>query len=190
VNLASLGRLKQVVNAAAVVLPPSEHQIGALALTHNSPFQYICHNREYFSQDWLAMNRRNLPALERDTAFFWKAGAEGRLLISRCGACGRYQHPPLPHCPTCASDAVSPAPVSGRGRVATFTVNHQRWTAGLEVPFVFAAVELEEQSELYVFTNIIGCAVDEVRIGMPVSVCFERHDDVFLPMFQPGKSDG
>jgi uncharacterized protein len=69
--------------------------------------------------------------------------------------------------------------------VATFTINHQRWTADLEVPFVFAAVELDEQAELYVFTNIVHCAVDQVRIGMPVSVRFEPHGDVFLPMFEP-----
>lgn len=129
--------------------------------------------------------RRQLPALERDTAFFWTAGAEGRLEICRCEACGRYLHPPLPRCPTCGGDKVSPQPVSGRARVASFTVNQQPWVPGLAVPFVFAAVELVEQAELYVFTNVTGCPVDEVRIGMPVEVVFERQDDVFLPMFQP-----
>ena len=133
---------------------------------------------------------RHLPALDTDSAFFWKAGADGHLLISRCAACGRYQHPPLPHCAACGGAAPSPAPVSGRGRVATFTINEQRWTADLEVPFVFAAVELEEQSELYVFTNIVGCAAHEVRIGMPVRVRFEQHGEVYLPLFEPaGSSD-
>jgi uncharacterized OB-fold protein len=80
---------------------------------------------------------------------------------------------------------MNPSPVSGGGRVASFTINTQRWTADLAVPFVFAAVELSEQAELYVFTNIIGCAVSEVRTGMAVTVSFEQHADVFLPMFQP-----
>ena len=70
--------------------------------------------------------RRQLPALEPDTEFFWTAGAEGRLKISRCQACGRWQHPPLPRCPECHGEA-APEPVSGRGRVATFTVNEQAW---------------------------------------------------------------
>ena len=130
-------------------------------------------------------DRRRLPSLERDTAFFWKAGAEGRLLISRCERCGRYQHPPLPRCPACGSERVSPSAVSGRARVASFTINTQRWVPDLKVPFVFAAVELVEQAELYVFTNIVGCAASAVRIGMPVTVTFERHDDVFLPLFRP-----
>ncbi len=133
---------------------------------------------------------RQLPALERETAFFWTAGAEGRLLIARCEDCGRFQHPPLPRCSQCGSLRVSPSPVSGRARVATYTVNHQPWIPGLAVPFVFAAVELIEQSELYLFTNIVGCPVEHVHIGMPVEVVFEQHGEIFLPMFRPrGGSD-
>jgi uncharacterized OB-fold protein len=71
--------------------------------------------------------------------------------------------------------------------VATFTINEQRWTSDLEVPFVFAAVELVEQAELYVLTNIVGCAPDEVRVGMPVTVRFEQHGEVYLPLFEPAE---
>jgi uncharacterized OB-fold protein len=127
---------------------------------------------------------RKLPLLEPDSAFFWTAGAEGVLKILRCGACGRYQHPPLPRCPSCHAEQMAPAPVSGRGRVATFTVNYERWMPELEVPFVFAAVELVEQDELYLFTNILA-PVETVRIGQPVTVCFEQQEDVWLPMFRP-----
>lgn len=127
---------------------------------------------------------RALPALEPDSRFFWEAGAEGRLLVLRC-ACGRYQHPPLPRCPACGGEALVPEPVSGKARVASFTVNHQPWRPGLAVPYVFAAVELVEQAELYVFTNIVGCPAEDVRIGMSVEVVFEPHGDVWLPMFRP-----
>ena len=53
------------------------------------------------------------------------------------------------------------------------------------MPFVFAAVELAEQAELYVFTNIVGCPPEDVRTGMPVEVIFEQHDEIYLPLFQP-----
>lgn len=135
--------------------------------------------------------RRRLPALERNTAAFWTGGGDGRLMICRCEACGRYLHPPLPRCPACGSGQTAPSPVSGRARVASFTVNVQAWVPGLDAPFVFAAVELAEQAELYLFTNIIGCPVEAVRIGMPVEVRFEQHGDVWLPMFAPpGDADG
>lgn len=80
---------------------------------------------------------------------------------------------------------MNPSPVSGRARVASFTVNHQVWVPGLAVPYVFAAVELVEQAELYVFTNIVGCTAEDVRIGMEVEVLFEQHGEIFLPTFQP-----
>jgi hypothetical protein len=68
--------------------------------------------------------------------------------------------------------------------VKTYTVNVEPWTKGLEAPFVFAAVELDEQSELYVFSNILAPA-NAVRTGMRVEVTFEQREDVYLPLFQP-----
>ena len=130
---------------------------------------------------------RKLPALEPDTAFFWTSGADGQLRVLHCADCGQYQHPPLPRCRHCHSEAVVPRVVSGRGRVATYTINHEPWLPGLEVPFAFAAVELDEQAELYVFTNLL-MPFDQIRIGMPVSVTFAHHEDVWLPMFRQAEA--
>lgn len=78
---------------------------------------------------------------------------------------------------------MAPRAVSGRGCVLSFTVNHEKWLPGLEEPFVFAVVELEEQAELYLFTNVLG-DIDAVKSGMAVEVVFEQHEDVWLPMFR------
>lgn len=131
---------------------------------------------------------RMLPALERDTAFFWTSGADGTLRIQRCCSCGHYQQPPLPRCPACGCEEVSPRAVSGRGRVTSYTINYQAWKPGLDVPFVFAVVELAEQAQLYLFTNLL-CPPEQARIGMPVKVIFEQHRDVWLPMFTPDDCD-
>ncbi|MDE8652715.1 Zn-ribbon domain-containing OB-fold protein [Novosphingobium album (ex Liu et al. 2023)] len=127
---------------------------------------------------------RKLPLLEPGSAFYWTSGAEGALRIQRCTACGTYQHPPFPHCAACGSEDVAPAAVSGKGRLATYTINYEPWIPGLPVPFVFGVVELAEQRELYVFTNVLA-PVDQVRHGMAVAVTFEPHEDVWLPMFRP-----
>lgn len=129
---------------------------------------------------------RILPGLEGSTRAFWTGGAAGQLLISHCSACKTFMHPPMTRCSACGSQRVKPKAVSGRGRVASFSINHQAWVPGLAVPYVFAAVELAEQAELYVLTNIVNAPVGEVEIGMPVEVTFEAHGDVHLPMFQPG----
>jgi len=127
---------------------------------------------------------RKLPALEPETAFFWTSGADGRLRIQRCTGCGHYQHPPQPLCPVCRTETMQPAAVSGHGTVKTFTVNCQQWLPGVDPRFVFAAVELPEQAELYVFANILA-PPETVRAGLPVEVCFEHRDDVWLPQFRP-----
>ena len=60
---------------------------------------------------------------------------------------------------------------------------------GLDPPYVVAIVEIDEQPSVRLTTNIVGCAPDDVRIGMPVQVTFEHHDDVWLPFFEPVAND-
>ena len=68
----------------------------------------------------------------------------------------------------------------------SYTVNHQRWYPGQEVPYVIGLVELVEQPNLRLMTNIINCPIERVQIGMPLRVVFENvSDDVALPLFEP-----
>jgi uncharacterized OB-fold protein len=131
-----------------------------------------------------APSSRQVPALEPDTAFYWTAGGRGRLEVCTCVDCGWRIHPPLPRCPKCSGET-APQAVSGKGRVASYTVNHQAWVPGLSVPYVYAAIELAEQPGLYVFSNVVGCPVEAVRKGLPVEVTFEAHDEVYIPLFRP-----
>lgn len=128
---------------------------------------------------------RPLPAINDDNRAFWTGGEAGALMIARCAACGYYVHPPVGFCPVCDSRAVVPEPVSGRGTVFSFTVNHKAWIPGLPVPYVLALVELEEQAGLRLPTNIVGCEPGAVRIGMPVAVRFEAVEEVHVPLFGP-----
>jgi acetyl-CoA acetyltransferase/uncharacterized OB-fold protein len=127
-----------------------------------------------------------LPALEPDTKAYWEACRAGRLAMLRCQECGWIVHPPRPVCSSCRGRAVVLQDLSGRGTVVTYTVNHQRWMPGLEVPYVIAVVELAEQRNLRLTTNVVNCPVDAVHVGMPVRVLFrEMADDVALPVFEP-----
>jgi len=136
---------------------------------------------------------RILPELTDRNRGFWTSGADGRLRILRCRSCGYYLHPPIPLCPECRSDDLGFDPVSGRATVATFSVNHQQWMPGPEVPFVAAIVELEEQPSVRLRTNLVGCDPDQVRIDMAVEVVFEHHPDpdgdVYIPLFAPAAAE-
>lgn len=129
--------------------------------------------------------RRHLPALTDRNRTFWQGGRKGQLLIQRCQPCGHFIHPAGPICPVCHSRDVSPQPVSGRATVATYTINRQRWEPGLEAPYILAIVELIEQPDVRLTTNIVGCSTEEVRIGMTVRVVFDHREDVWLPLFTP-----
>ena len=135
-----------------------------------------------------AVPARMLPKLDEHNRAFWTGGADGQLLISWCGRCTRWVSPPAAACPDCDGELVE-RPVSGRGTVFTYTVNHQPFNPAVEVPYVIAIVELEEQTDLRIATNIVDCGPDSVHIGLPVDVRFERHegDDetVFVPVFAP-----
>ncbi len=126
-----------------------------------------------------------LPALDDSNRFFWTAGSDGVLRFLRCRDCGHFMHPPRPRCASCFGEALAPDAVSGRATIASFTINHQAWTPGMDVPFVVAIVEVPEQEGLRLTTNVIDCPPESVYIGMSVVVAFERHEDVWLPFFRP-----
>jgi uncharacterized OB-fold protein len=120
------------------------------------------------------------------SAGFWQACARGELVIQRCDACGRLRHYPQPLCPHCRAAAWSWQPVSGRGEVYSYAVCHRAFHPAFAgaLPYVVATVELEEGVRMV--ADLAGVSADEVRIGMPVRVCFERLDDeIALPRFRP-----
>jgi uncharacterized OB-fold protein len=129
------------------------------------------------------------PQINDDNRAFWTGGRDGELRIVRCQDCGYYVHPPSPRCPRCLSDDVVPSPVSGRGVVYTYTVNEREWSPGLEVPYVIAIVQLDEQSDLRLMTNIVGCKPAEVAINMQVRVEFREQGDAYVPVFRPAPHD-
>jgi uncharacterized OB-fold protein len=120
---------------------------------------------------------------------FWEAAAAGRLEIQHCEDCGYYNHPPKPLCDRCNSPALAYLEVSGRGRVYSYTTNHQKNVAGFEpaVPYTNLIVELQEQPGLLLISDLAGRDASWVRIGAPVRVTFERLSDaITLPQFAPG----
>lgn len=124
-----------------------------------------------------------VPQITDENGAFWTGGRDGELLIIRCTSCGYWIHPPTPRCPHCLSDAVEPQAVSGRGTVYSYTINRQAWVPGLEVPFVIAMVELDEQPGLRLMTNIVDCPTEQAEIGMRVEVAFVERGEAFIPVF-------
>ncbi len=134
--------------------------------------------------------RKPLPAITPEAKPFWDAAAQQKLMIQRCKACNAWVWTPRPSCNECGSENIDWTQMSGRGEVYSFTVIRQIVGRAAspafqkDVPYVVAWVDLDEGPRM--ITNIVGCAVEEVKLGMKVTVQFEQAaDDVWLPKFRP-----
>jgi len=132
---------------------------------------------------------RSLPALDLDNRPYWTGGKDGKLLIQRCQRCSQYIHPPTSFCPACESRDTAYEPVSGRGRIVTFSVNYKQWVPGLPDRYVIALVAIDEQDDVRLATNIVDCDPDDVDFDMPVQVKFEQNEDMWVPLFAPLRNE-
>ncbi|CQD13316.1 putative nucleic-acid-binding protein containing a Zn-ribbon [Mycobacterium europaeum] len=130
------------------------------------------------------MATRLAPAITADTEFFWNGLRENKLLIQRCGGCGRLRHPPRPMCPHCRSLDWDTVESSGRGTVYSYVMPHEPKFPFFEYPYVVVLVELEEGVRLV--SNLTGIDPADVTTGMPVEVYFQSFDDgLVLHQFRP-----
>jgi len=127
-----------------------------------------------------------IPQPDGELAPFLAAAKERRLVVQRCDGCGALRFPPRELCNRCLSTSASWVDVSGRGEIFSFNVMHQVYHPAFarEVPYAVIVVKLDEGPKMT--SNLVDCPVDQIRIGMPVEVVFERVSDaITLPKFRP-----
>jgi uncharacterized OB-fold protein len=130
------------------------------------------------------------PVPEPDEASrpFFEGALRGELLLPRCVDCDYFLHLGSRICTQCLGENIAWTPVSGRGTLFTFGIMHQKYHPGFyaEIPYNVAVVELAEGPRLQ--TNIVGVRNEDLRVGMPVVVTFERvSEEVALPKFRPSE---
>lgn len=116
-----------------------------------------------------------VTALDRP---FWDGLIDRRLMLQRCRneSCRRWVFYPRVCCPFCHADSLEWAQASGRGRIVSHTTVRRPHHAGFdaEVPYVFAAVELEERP--CIFAQIQDAPIDGRSLaGRGVAADFVRH---------------
>jgi len=130
--------------------------------------------------------RFDLPNPDHETQEYWDAARDRRLLIKRCGACGRAHFYPRPFCPHCWSNEVTWEEASGRATLYTYSIVRRNDLPPFNerVPYVAAVIDLEEGPRM--MTNVEGCAEEDLEIGMPLIVDFRvETDEVTVPVFRP-----
>ena len=127
------------------------------------------------------------PAVGPETEPFWRATAEGRLLLQRCTGCGAVIWYPRGFCPACSGTELEWFDASGRGRVYSYTVNRRGLGPYADAgAYVLAYVELEEGPR--VLTNIVDHDPETLAIGDAVEAVFhDTGEGVSLVRFRPAR---
>lgn len=123
----------------------------------------------------MTVDARVTPIPDDRSAPFWEAAAAHVLTVARCRVCQRLTHPPDTVCPHCGSTdpAFAFVPVSGRGRVRSWTVVRRSFLPGFEVPFLLVDVELVEQPELRLIGRLVDGPETGLQVGNAVRAAFE-----------------
>lgn len=126
-----------------------------------------------------------LPTPDKWSVPFFDACREGKLVAQRCDVSGTFFFPPAPTSPVTRDTNWSWVELSGRGKIASFVVMHQKYFPGFgeDGPYPVIEVELEEGVKL--ISNIVELGDRNLEVGLAVEVVFERATDEFtLPLFK------
>ncbi|HEY7709022.1 MAG TPA: Zn-ribbon domain-containing OB-fold protein [Candidatus Entotheonella sp.] len=104
---------------------------------------------------------------------FWEAAKRHELVMPRCKTCDQLFFYPRSECPRCLGSDLEWVPVSGRGRLHSFTIINQPVNAAFrdDVPYVYAVVQLIEGPRM--ISNLVECDVESVSVDMPVEAVFD-----------------
>jgi uncharacterized OB-fold protein len=130
--------------------------------------------------------RRDLPTIDDETRPWWDAARQERFLIARCTACGAAHHYPRPFCPSCWSEEVTWEDASGRATLYTWSTVFVNDAPPFSdrLPYVAAVVDLAEGPR--VMTNVVGCAPEDLRVGMELQVTYvEATPEITIPVWTP-----
>ncbi|MFT4011832.1 MAG: Zn-ribbon domain-containing OB-fold protein [Paracoccus sp. (in: a-proteobacteria)] len=112
-----------------------------------------------------------------ETAPYWAAARDGKLVYQHCENCAFVQFPPRNLCAACGSDQPEWRESRRSGRVESFTVVHRAPNAlfRAKAPYVIALVQLDEGFRIMV--NIFGDTACATRVGSLVRIVFASSED-------------
>ncbi|MEO6090939.1 MAG: OB-fold domain-containing protein [Umezawaea sp.] len=108
---------------------------------------------------------------------FLRGLAEGRLLGQRCPVCRKVYVPPRPACPTDGVPTEEEVELSDHGTVTTFCIVDVPFLGQRITPPYVAAYVLLDGADIAFLHLVLGCAADEVRMGMRVEAVWKPREE-------------
>lgn len=137
----------------------------------------------------VADHPRPVPVPDELSQGFWDKVNSGKLVAQQCTECGWMAYPPDVICPNCLAGGRSFLwrELSGRGALRSWTVVRTAFLPGFAdyVPYVVAAVEMEEQKGLRLTARLLDGPDADLAYGSPTETLFEEvADGVRVPVFR------
>ncbi|WP_114452854.1 Zn-ribbon domain-containing OB-fold protein [Halopolyspora algeriensis] len=107
---------------------------------------------------------------------YLRALAEGRLIGQRCPACGKVYIPPRGACPTDGVPTTDEIELPDAGTVTTFCIVNVPFLGQRIKPPYVAAYVLLDGADIPFLHLVLGCAAEEVRMGMRVRAAWKSRD--------------
>jgi uncharacterized protein len=125
------------------------------------------------------------PGVYMDTAPFWAAAQQRKLVLQKCSRTGRFQFFPRPGSVFSGRRDTTWTEVPGNGTLYSWTVTRSAWPGHEDrVPYICAYVDLPEG--VRVLCNLLNADEAQLRIGMPVQLTWETlPDGTLYPAFEP-----
>ena len=129
------------------------------------------------------------PIADARSEGFWSSAARHELSIQQCANCLRLTHPPVIICPACLSTTAgfSFVPVSGRGRLRTWTIMRDAFLPGFksDVPWIIAEIELDDAPGVRLVARMSESAETPLSIGDSIHTFFsDLGPGTSLPIFR------
>ena len=90
---------------------------------------------------------------------------------TRCTECGTHMRYKRWNCPDCGSESLVTVPLSGRGKLNTYSIIYKQLPGALvTVPYAIGVLEMEEGIFL---RSVIDKDFDNLEVGMPLEIYFD-----------------
>jgi len=134
---------------------------------------------------------RPRPEPSAESAPYWQALREHRLIVQACRRCGRQRHYPRALCAACFCLDYDWVELGGRGSIHSWTVTHHPFHFAFKRCVPYITVTVDCAPGVRVMAPLAAAATTPLALGLAVVLDYEDVSaDLTLPFFRLAAQEG